>query len=117
MKYPADGNTKDLKIAIPLKYWRHFWKTVEMCLINCENNLILTWLLTSFIINSTGAGTLAITGTRLYAPFVTLSTQGNAKILDQLKSSFERTINWNKHQSKVSIKWRNQYFVIDPNFQ
>ena len=53
-----------------------------MCLINCENNLILTWLLTSFIINSTGAGTLAITGTRLYAPFVTLSTQGNAKILD-----------------------------------
>ena len=88
-----------------------------MCLINCENNLILTWLLTSFIINSTGAGTLAITGTRLYAPFVTLSTQGNAKLLDQLKSGFERTINWSKYQSKVSIKWQNQYFVIDPNFQ
>ena len=88
-----------------------------MCLINCENILILTWSLTFFIINSTGSGTLAITGTRLYAPFVTLSTQGNAKLLDQLKSSFERTINWNKHQSKVSIKWRSQYFVIDPNFQ
>ena len=88
-----------------------------MCLINCENNLILTWLLTSFIINSTGAGTLAITGTRLYAPFVTLSAQGSAKLLDQLKSGFERTIYWNKNQSKVLIKWRNQYFVIDPNLQ
>ena len=71
----------------------------------------------SFIINSTGAGTLAITGTRLYAPFLTLSAQGSAKLLDQLKSGFERTIYWNKNQSKVLIKWRNQYFVIDPNLQ
>ena len=114
---PADVNTKDVKIAVPLKYLSNFWKTVEMSLINCEINLILTWSSTYFIINSTGAGTFTITDTRLYAPVVTLSTQSNAELIDQLKSVLKRTINWNKHQSKVLIKRQKQYFIIDPSFQ
>ena len=48
--------------------------------------------------------TFAITDTKLYVPFVTLSTQDNAKLLHQLKSGFKRTIKWNKHQSKVRIQ-------------
>ena len=44
----------------------------------------------------------AITDTKFYVPIVTLSTQDNAKLLEQLKSSFKRTINWNKYQPKVS---------------
>ena len=32
----------------------------------------------------------------LYVPVVTLSTQANVKLLDQLKSVFKRTITWNK---------------------
>ena len=50
---------------------------------------------------------------------VTLSTQDNAKLLQQLKSGFKRTINWNKYQIKVSTEKQNQYldFLIDPSFQ
>ena len=40
---PADGNTKDAEIIVPLKYWSNFWRTIEMLLINCEVNLKLTW--------------------------------------------------------------------------
>ena len=40
--------------------------------------------------------TFTITDTKLYVPVVTLSTQDNAKLLEQLKSGFKKTINWNK---------------------
>ena len=36
-----DG-TKNVKIRVPLKYLSNFWRALEMSLINCENNLILT---------------------------------------------------------------------------
>ena len=42
-KIPDDGNTKDVEIIVPLKYLSNFWRTLEMSLINCEVNLILTW--------------------------------------------------------------------------
>ena len=45
------------------------------------------------------ATTFAITDTNLYVPVVTLSTHDNAKLLDQLKTGFTKTINWNKYQS------------------
>ena len=46
-------------------------------------------------------------------------TQDNAKLLDQLKSVFKITINWNKYEPKVAVKQRNQYldFLINPSFQ
>ena len=43
------------------------------------------------------APTFAIVDTKPYAPIVTLSTQDNAKLLEQIKSGFKRTINWNKY--------------------
>ena len=52
--------------------------------------------------NDTEATTFAITDTKLYALVVTLSTQYNAKLFEQLKPYFKRTINWNKYKSKVS---------------
>ena len=42
-KTPANGNTKDVEIMVPLKYLSNFWRTLEMPLINCEVELILTW--------------------------------------------------------------------------
>ena len=42
-KTPATGNTKNVKIIVPLKYLSNFWRTLEMPLINCELNTILTW--------------------------------------------------------------------------
>ena len=66
-----------------------------MPLINCEVNLLLTWSKDCVITNSTVEGNFAITETKLYVPVVTLSTQDNAKLLQQLKSGFKRTINRN----------------------
>ena len=67
-----------------------------MPLINCEVNLILTWSRDCVITNSTGEGKFAITEIKLYGPVVTLSTQDNVLLLQQLKSCFKRTSNWNK---------------------
>ena len=39
----GDDGTKDVEIMVPLKYLSNFWRTLEMPLINCEVNLILTW--------------------------------------------------------------------------
>ena len=43
-KTPAAGNTKGVKKSVLLKHLNNFWKTLRMPLINCEINLILTWL-------------------------------------------------------------------------
>ena len=59
--------------------------------IKCEVNLISTWSSTCVITNSTGAERFAITDTKLYVPVVTLSTQDNAKLLQQLKSADRKT--------------------------
>ena len=67
-----------------------------MPLINCEVSLILTWSSNCVITNSIGAGSFEITDTKLYIPVVTLSTQDNAKLLQQLKSGFKRVVNWKK---------------------
>ena len=88
-------------------------------MINCEVTLILTCSSTCVITNSTGAGRFIITDTKLYVPVVTLSTQDNAKLLQQLKSCFKRTINWNKYQSYTKSYAQNRYLnhLVDPNFE
>ena len=90
-----------------------------MPLINCEVNIILTWSKDCVITNSTDAGKFKITETKLYVPVVTLSTQDNAKLLQQLKSGFKRTINWNKYESSIKTFAQNRYlnYLINPSFQ
>ena len=75
----------------PLKYLSNFWRTLEMPLINCEVNLILTWSSTCVLISTNiqnQSATFAITDTKLYILVATLSTQENNKLLQQLKSGF-----------------------------
>ena len=87
-----DDGRKDGEVMVPLKRLSNFWRTLEMPLINCEVNLILTWSSTCVIvsaINANQAATFAITGTKLYVPVVTLSTQENTKFFQQLKSGFK----------------------------
>ena len=40
-----EGNNteKEVEIAVPLKYLINFWRTLDIPLINCKINLILTW--------------------------------------------------------------------------
>ena len=59
-----------------------------MPLLNCEVNLILTWSKNCFIIANpikNQVPTFAIADTKLFVFVVTLSTQDNAKLLQQLK--------------------------------
>ena len=86
VKNPAAGNTKDVEIIVPLKYLSNFWRTLQMPLINCEVNLILTRSKDCVTTNSTGAGKFAITDTKLYVPVIILLIEDNAKLLQQLKS-------------------------------
>ena len=90
-----------------------------MLLINCEINLELPWSRDCVIINFTGAGKFAITETKLHVPVVTLSTQDNVKLLQQLKSGFKRTINWNKYESNIKTFAQNRYLnhLINPSFK
>ena len=57
--------------------------------------------------------------TKLYVPVVTLSTQDNAKLSQQIKSGFKRTISWNKYQSDSKTYGKNQYLnhLVDPRFE
>ena len=74
---------------VPLKYLSNFWRTFKMPLINCETNLILTWSANCVITDDPIANqisTFTITDTKLYVPVVTLSTEDNEKLLQQLKS-------------------------------
>ena len=74
----GNDGTKHVEIIVPLKYLSNFWRTLEMPLINCEVNLILTWSSNCVLIDTAiqnQAATFEITDTKLYVPVVTLSTQ------------------------------------------
>ena len=118
-KTPNNDNEKDVEIMVLLKSLSNFWRTLEMPLINCEVNLILTWSSTCVITNSTDAGIFAITDTKLYVPAVTLLTQDNSKLLQQLKSGFKRTVNWNKYLLKPELLAQNTYLnhLVEPSFK
>ena len=66
-----------------------------MPLINSQINLILTGSAKCVISNAGAyqATTFVITNRKFYVLVVILSTQGNAKLLEQLKSGFKSTIN------------------------
>ena len=107
-----------------------------MPLINCEINLILTWsencVLTSkvtrdsdpdanpavaWIDNPTNA-TFEIRDIKLYVPVVTLSTENDKRLLEQLRTGFERTIKWNKYRSEMTNQTKNNNlnYLIAPTF-
>ena len=93
-----------------------------MPLINCDIELILNWSANCVIISTKNANqnpASTITEINLYVPVVTLSTQDNAKLLPQLKSSFKRTISWNKYLSKPEVLAQNANLnhIIEPSFQ
>ena len=67
----------------------------------------MTWSANCVIIYTTDANqganqgaTFATIEAKFYVPVVTVSTQDNAKLLQQLKSGFKIIIDWNKYLSK-----------------
>ena len=59
-----------------------------------------------------------ITDTKLYVPVVTLSTENDKIILEQLRTGFKRTIKWNKYRSEMTNQTKNNNlnYLIDPTF-
>ena len=107
-----------LLITIIKKCWNiSAIKILKIPLINCEINFISSE--NCVISSATEKTKFPKTDAKLYVPVVTLSTAYNAKLLQQLKSGFKRTINWNKNESKVPIQAPKRYldFLFDPNFQ
>ena len=126
----------DVKIAVPLKYLSNFWRSLNIPLINCEVELILTWFKNCVLISKATReadydadpivyeidnpedATFQITDTKLYVPVVTLSKENDIKLLEQLKSGFKRTIKWNKYRSQMTVQPQNNNlnYLIDPTF-
>ena len=69
--------------------------------VNCGINLDLNCSKNCVIVATAAGdqdGPFSKTHTKLYVPVVTLSARDNSELLKQLKSGFNRTINWNKYQ-------------------
>ena len=94
---------------VPLKYLSNVWRTLEMSLINCEISLILTWYANCVISSSAQATTFARNDTNLYVPVITLSIDHNAKLMQQVKSRFKRTITW------YNMKKKQQHKMLQTN--
>ena len=81
-----------VKIVVPLKYLRNFWRSLEMPLINCKIKLSLTWNPNCVLSNLVGNSTFTITDAKPYVPVVTLSTEENAKLSKLLTEGFRRPV-------------------------
>ena len=106
----------NVKVVVPLKHLSSFWRSLNIPLINCEVELILTWYKNCVLIdkltrdadyganphvseiNNPENAIYQITDTKLYVPVVTLSKEDDIKLLEQLKSGFKITIKWNKYR-------------------
>ena len=55
----GDNRTKNVEIIVPLNYLSNFWRSLEMPLINCEVNLILTWSANCAIVTTDVANQIA----------------------------------------------------------
>ena len=133
-----DNLTKnDVKVVVvPLKHLSNFWRHLDIPLINCEVELILTWFKNCVLIDIStreadyGANprvyqidnpenaTFKITDVKLFVPVVTLSKENDIKLLKQLKTWFKRTFKCSKYRSQMSIQPQNNNlnYLIDPTF-
>ena len=97
-KTANDGNTKEVEFSVSLKHLSNFWKTLDIPLINCEVSLSLTCSKYCVItdadpnanppaleIRVPAGATFKIEDTKLYVPVITLSTEDDNILLEQLK--------------------------------
>ena len=59
-----------------------------------------------------------ISDTKLYVAVVTLSTENDKALLEQLRTGFKRTIKWNKYKSEMTNQSKNNNlkYLTDPTF-
>ena len=116
---PNHAFTVSVEIAVLLKYLRNFWRTLQIPLINYKVTLNITFSTNCVIPEADRVIKFAIINAKRYVPVVTLSTQGDAKLLQQLKPRLKKTNDWNKYLPRVPTKAQSRYwdFIISPSFQ
>ena len=91
-----------------------------MPLINCKINLELNWN-KDFLMSTIAARTFKIANTKLYVPFVTLSSKDNVKLVKLLESGFNRPVYWDEYQTKIETRNLDNNnptrFPLDASFQ
>ena len=78
--------TKEVEIAVPLKYLSNFWRNLELPLIFCDVDLELRWKEACVLVNSdnnTTGAVFNIESARLYVPVITLSNDDKMLKLDK----------------------------------
>ena len=68
------------------------------------------------VIEAPTGAIFTITDATLYVPVVTLSTDDDNKLLEQLKKGFQRKIKCKKIQIRNQAKTANLSYLIDPAF-
>ena len=132
-----NNSTKNnVKVVIPLKHLSNIWRSLNILLINCEVELILTCFKNCVLIdkltreatyganlrvseiNDPENAIFQIADKKLYVPVVTLSKENDVRLLEQLKSGFKRTIKLNKYRLQINIQPKNNSlnYLIDPTF-
>ena len=106
----------ETEVVVPPKHLSNFWRSLNIPLINCEVELILTWskncVLADMTVDGAANPTIIaptgleckITDLKLYVPVVTLSKENDIKLLEELKSGFKRTIKWKIYKSQMTIQ-------------
>lgn len=82
--------------------------------INCEMNLMLTSRAGCVLSTATEGTTFAISDNTLRSSS-NVSIQNNGKLMQQLKSSFKRSIDWNKFYSRSKNKDQILYWHHSTN--
>ena len=90
----------NVKVVVPLKYLRNFFRSLEMPLINCKIKLKLTWKKECVLSTNAGNAVFIINDTKLYVPVVTLSKEDNKDFIEQQNKGFQRSIYWNEYKTK-----------------
>ena len=121
----------ETEVVMPLKHLSNFWRSLNIPLINCEVELILSWSKNCVLADMTVraaqgdnpaivAPTLEfkITDKKLYVPVVTLSKENDTKFLEQLKLGFKITITWINYRLQMTIQPQNNNlnYLIDSTF-
>ena len=118
----------ETEVVILPKHLRNFWRTLNIPLINCEIKLILNWskncALADMMVRAAGNNNdppaivtptgieFQITDMRLCIPVVTLPTENDKKLLEQLTLGFKRTVKWNKYRSPMTIQPQKTVSII-----
>ena len=109
-----NAELENIKVTVPLKYLSKFFRTLDILLINCEIKLDLKWskncVLTSKatrpagddpvpnpVIDNPTDAKFDTTDCKLYVPVVSLSTEYENKLCQQLKEAFTINVYWDKY--------------------